>query len=352
MATTPENPPPTPIADLPPGFRLRLRPFPLTIDDAARGATGPSGSPAASPPGTHYRSASAPAPFFSAPLPTAGSAPIGAPTPSAMVGGLPTPDSQALPAWLLPPTATGANAAPTAGLATPLPVNTPAPFPSIHPSLAPFPPSAPVTISSTGVPPPPPDGARASSPPMSVPTFTRLFKVGTAAVILLVASFFTVRTAYPFLKELIRPGSVVKGSSKDAPTSARMLQHTRGVVAKSNANVEHLDAIIATEGGAGPGSAIPSLALGIDPLPSQPALPPPAQPKPQVRLDRLSGIVLDDYHVSGVRGGDRPRIMVNGIHVTVGGFVDGPRRLQFMSLDEERRVVVFGDGDETVEKSY
>lgn len=161
---------------------------------------------------------------------------------------------------------------------------------------------------------------------------------------MLVGSYFGVKSAYPFLKELAQPGSVSTANSKDAPTSVKILQQTRDVVAKSNANVDNLNAIINDPlGTAGPTAPAPA------PLP-----PPPAAPKvkPQVRLERLTGLVLDELHVSGVHGGHNPRIMIDGMLVGIGSMVDAKRRLRFVSLDETRRVIVLSNGEESVEKHY
>lgn len=200
--------------------------------------------------------------------------------------------------------------------------------------------------------------SRGSSPPMSVPTFVRFFKLCITAAILLGGSYFAVKNAYPFLKELAEPGSTGAANSKDAPTSVKILQQTREVVAKNNANVDHLHRILDDPNGTLPEPPLRPLASSreltgslLPPLPPPPELPA-ARPKPQIRLERLAGVVLDDLHISGVRGGEEPRIMVDGVQVRLGGIVDTTRRLRFMSIDESRRVIVLGDEHETIEKSY
>jgi hypothetical protein len=192
---------------------------------------------------------------------------------------------------------------------------------------------------------PAPAPARPSQP-LSVPTFVRFFKVCIAAVVVLACAYFSVKSAYPFLMELARPGSMKAVPSKDVPTSVKILQQTRDVVAKSNANVDHLNAII----GEPLGAALPD-APPLAPLPPPPALPAP-KPKPQVRLERLTGRVLDELHISGVLGGKNPRIMVDGVMIYIGGTVDMKRRLRFIAIDETRRVIVLGNGFETIEKAY
>lgn len=224
--------------------------------------------------------------------------------------------------------------------------------------------SIPVTSTAPFAPPPPvyqPTSA-GSSAPMSVPTFARFFKVCISAVILMVAGYFTVKSAYPFLKELAEPGSISAGDPNAAPVTVKMLQQARAVVAKNNANVDHLNNVIgepsmgdeagrslrplaATVGPVGPNAA------DFPPLPPPPVVPPP-RPKPQIRLEPLAGVVLEDLHVTGVIGGADPRIIIDGVLLNVGDMVDHGRRLRFESIDESRRIIVLGNGQSTIEKRY
>jgi hypothetical protein len=186
---------------------------------------------------------------------------------------------------------------------------------------------------------------------MTVKTYTRILKLGISAIIVFASCYFTVKSAYPFLMELARPGTPGGPISKDAPTSVKILQQTRGVIAKNDANVARLNALIDDPLGAGPAPS--ETRLAIAPLPPQPKPPEPKPaPKFEVRLEPLSGLVLDELHVSGVIGGRRPKITINGMLVSVGGVVDNKRRLRFLGLDEARRLVVFGNGVETISKSY
>ena len=51
-------------------------------------------------------------------------------------------------------------------------------------------------------------------------------------------------------------------------------------------------------------------------------------------------------------GGRKPRITINGMLVGINGIVDNKRRLRFIALDESRRMIVFGNGVQTIEKPY
>ena len=186
-----------------------------------------------------------------------------------------------------------------------------------------------------------------SSPPLSASTFTRFFKVCIAAAIVLAGCYFGTKSAYPFLKELAHPGSTTP--SKDAPASVQLLRQTRGVVAKNNANVDNLNALIEESAG---GNYAASNTLAMPTLPPPPPQPKPIPLQPQVRLERLTGIVLDELHVSSVLGGRNPQITINGLIIGLGDIADNKRRLRFVSLDETRRVIVLGNGQDTIEKPY
>jgi hypothetical protein len=182
---------------------------------------------------------------------------------------------------------------------------------------------------------------------MSVPAFARFFKLSITAAILLTGAYFAVKSAYPFVMELARPGSTAH--SKDAPASVKILQQTRGVVAKNNANVDNLNALIEESVG---GDYAASNTLAMPALPPPPSQPKPKPQQPQVRLERLTGIVLDELHVSSVLGGRNPQITINGLIVGLGDIADAKRRLRFVSLDETRRIIVLGNGEETIDKPY
>ena len=184
---------------------------------------------------------------------------------------------------------------------------------------------------------------------MSARTLVRFFKLCITACILLAGAYFTVKTAYPFLNELAEPGSGGDIRSKDTATSVKLLQQTRNVVAKNNAHAASVNSIIDEN--------LPQYAaVNAPPIPALPAPPPPplAPPKPkiQVRLERIPGLVIDQLHITSVLGGKDPRIMVDGLLLSVGDIVDAKRRLRFISIDQTQRIVVFGNETQTFEKSY
>jgi hypothetical protein len=226
----------------------------------------------------------------------------------------------------------------------------PSPVVSQQPIIAPA--EAPVDAQSSDTPPPVVAPAlpaiRASSPPMSASAFTRFLKISISAAILLAGCYFGIKSAYPFLKELAQPGSTATAKPSDTPTSVKVLQQTRAIVAKNNANVDNLNGLINDEVGSG------KAALKTSSLPALPEPPPQpkAKPQPQVRLEKLSNVIIDELQVSSVLGGKTPCITIDGLIVGIGGIVDSKRRLRFLSLDETKRVIILGNGQQIIEKPY
>jgi hypothetical protein len=197
---------------------------------------------------------------------------------------------------------------------------------------------------------PAPSVSIGSSTPLAAKSYSLLLKVFITTIILMGSAYFTIRTAYPFLKEIAAPSIPSGPTDQNAATGVKVLQQTRIVIAKNNANDDHLNTLIDDPLGL---HATAPLAAQIKPAPLSPQ-PVAAKPNPQieVRLEPLSGLVLDDLHISSVVGGRSPRIMINRVLVGIGGVVDVKRSLRFVSIDETKRVVVFGNGQETIEKRY
>lgn len=185
-----------------------------------------------------------------------------------------------------------------------------------------------------------------NSQSLSASAFTRLLKLGISVTIFSLIGYFSIKSVYPVLVELSKPGSAA-AKGEDAPMGVKVLQQTRSVVAKSDANVAYLDAIIENK-------TIPERpAIALPALPSPP-------PQPEVNAITASPVQLrtlknaiSQLHVHGVIGGAAPRIIVNGLMVSVGQEIDANLALKFASLDENRRVIVLTDKrGEIFYKSY
>jgi hypothetical protein len=217
--------------------------------------------------------------------------------------------------------------------------------------------SAPVAATTSQAPfasnggiPMPAGGPRPASTPMSIPTFVRLFKLGITAVIVLGGSYFTIKQAYPVLMELAHPGSTNAISAKDAPLGLKVIKQTRSVIAKNNANVDHLNQIINDEYQVAP-VTLPALPAA----PQKLKTPPKAEIAPPVAVIDLKALKnsVNDLTINGVVTGKDPRIIVDGLMVGVGSVVEPKTGLKFVGLDEEKRTVFLaGDNNAIFRKKY
>lgn len=234
------------------------------------------------------------------------------------------------------------QAAPAAGVTAaviPATATTPASAPQTSAPFPPAPASGSPLLTST-----PSNAPFCNSQPVSATAATRLIKLGISAVILLLITYFTVKTVYPVLRELAKPGSAA-AAGKDAPSAVQMIQQTREVVAKNNANVAHLDSIL---------NDLPA-APAIPDLPPPPAkfTAKPVATEPPAINTLLVKRGVDALHIHGVIGGNTPKIMVGGMLVGVGQMVDVKLGLKFVALDEDNHVIILGDDRQrTFTKSY
>ena len=239
-----------------------------------------------------------------------------------------------------------ASASPGAAAVLPVSADTPATAASSK-TIAPFPVLAPSAASGSPLLTSSPSNAPfCNSQPVSSTAATRLIKLGISAIILLLISYFTIKTVYPVLRELAKPGSA-SGAGKDAPSAVQMIQQTREVVAKNNANVAHLDSIL---------NDLPETPK--IPLPELPAAPAKFAPKPAAAEPPPINTLLvkrgvDALHVHGVVGGNSPKIMVGGMLLGIGQVVDAKLGLKFVALDEDNHVIILAnEHKQTFTKSY
>jgi hypothetical protein len=128
-----------------------------------------------------------------------------------------------------------------------------------------------------------------------------------------------------------------------------VIKQTRSVIAKNNANVDHLNAIINDE--------FPVETLTLPPLPAAPeklkAMPKPvAAPVARIDLNTLKNSV-NNLTINGVVTGKDPRIIVDGLLIGVGSVVDPRLGLKFVGLDEDNRTVFLsGDNEAIFRKKY
>ncbi len=169
---------------------------------------------------------------------------------------------------------------------------------------------------------------------------TRLLKLCIGAVVLLASAYLFTKQALPVLIELAKPGAV-KVEAKDAAVGVQMIRQTRDVVAKHDAHVDQVNAIV--DGLAGPDPVKP--AAPAEPVPAAP--PPPKEPEVKINL-KAANRFLSELPVNGVMGGASPRIVVNGLLINVNDVVDWRLGLVFAGVDETTRMLLFRHKDGTI----
>ena len=208
--------------------------------------------------------------------------------------------------------------------------------------------TAPASPVSLGGIPAAPELTRRPSQSMSVNAVTRFIKLSISVGIVLGILYFGAKNVIPFIQELSHPGNTAPPSKNDS-VGVKVLKQTRGVIAKNDANVANLDAIIAFDD--------PNYKpIPLPELPQQPEKPKaavkPVAPKPVVDFKRLNRSI-DDLQISSVIGGKKPRIVVGGLLVHLGEVVDPRLGLKFVALDESKRLILLAnDADVIFPKSY
>jgi hypothetical protein len=181
---------------------------------------------------------------------------------------------------------------------------------------------------------PSPEAPSRPSSPLSAQGFTRLAKLSISAAILFGGVYVTIKFAYPVLRELVHPSGATALHDPNASTGVKVLQQTRQVVAKNNANVEYLNSLIGE--------------VESQPIPDLPASPEPIKPvvkhEPMIQINfKALSASIDQLQINGVIGGQDPRIMVNGMIVTPGGIIDPKLGVKFVGVNEENHVILLED---------
>lgn len=165
----------------------------------------------------------------------------------------------------------------------------------------------------------------------------------------LAVAFALIRFVIPFVHELRNPGGREAIADKDAPSAVRMIQQTREVVAKNDANAAYLNEIAA--------------AAEDKPVASKPA-PVPAPVSPAAVVAPATAAVpaandlaryndaIERMKVDSVVSGAAARAMIDGRLVRLGDIVDRRLGLRFTAVDVEAHTVLFTNADNVVFKKY
>lgn len=208
---------------------------------------------------------------------------------------------------------------------------------------------------------------------------TLMVKFGITAAIIGGIGYFTMTSVVPVLKEMSNPTPASAGVDKDAPVFVQAIQQTRQVVAKNDANVARLDALIAENEGtavtqppaptaqlaapAAPGAPAPGFDPNQQPIPDSAFAGPPAEPvsvsiyspgspvevnfviapgsdMPKELMEAMAERVTG-FQVNGIRHGTTPRIVVGGVLFKPGDMVDYQLELTFLGVDTRKRLIMF-----------
>ncbi len=184
----------------------------------------------------------------------------------------------------------------------------------------------------------------ASNQPGKIRATAVFIKWGAFVVATLVVAFVLVRFLVPFVTELKNPTPKGTPIDKDAPTAVKMIQQTRAIVEKGNANAAYLNEIAAAA------ETKPVVVPAAVPAPAPVAPPKPvvAQPTDNTRFT----LAIDRLKVDSVVSGDAPRAMIDGRLIRKGDIVNRTLGLRFAGVDVESHTVLFTNADNVVFKKY
>ncbi len=184
-----------------------------------------------------------------------------------------------------------------------------------------------------------------SSSPALIRAAGMFFKWGFMLAVFIGGGFMAIRYLIPILQEMRSPtksGTV----DKKASVAVQALQQTRAVVAKSDANVSHLNEVLGI-------IESPKVVAAPPPPP-----PPPVKPKraPVASAGKVDLILFQEavarLKVGGVLEGAVPRIYLNDRIVTYGEIIDKDLGLRFMGVDVKENAVLFTNADNVVFRKY
>ena len=173
-----------------------------------------------------------------------------------------------------------------------------------------------------------------------------LLKWGSILALMLGGGYLAMKTLVPLMKELSNPKPPSTVIDKNAPTLVKVLQQTRQVTARSDANVAYLNQIVA--GGDAPHLVVkPPVVVAPPPPPPSPVVAPLAK-------DDLSPFhtAIAQFKIDGAVGGASPRAFIDGRLVKYGEIVNRNLGLRFVGVDMEEHIVLFTNAENVVFKKH
>lgn len=174
-----------------------------------------------------------------------------------------------------------------------------------------------------------------------------VLKWGLIIAVLLGVGYAALRFLVPFVQEMSNPTPPGAAPRKDAPTAVRMLQETRAVVAKNNANVAHVNDVVAValgeSGGkdAAPAAPAPKAAPKAEPARRPAVAAPSAGPKELAPYEDA----ISRLKIGGVTEVPEVRVYLDGRIVKFGEIVDRDLAIRFMGVDTADKMLLFTNAD-------
>jgi hypothetical protein len=182
-----------------------------------------------------------------------------------------------------------------------------------------------------------------SASPAKIRAVGFVLKWGLIIAVLLGVGFAALRFLVPLVQEMSNPTQPGTAPRQDAPTAVRMLQETRAVVAKNNANVAHVNDVVAVALGepaakeAVPAESAPKAAPAKRPAVAAPGAGPKELAPYEDAISRLK--------VGGVTELPEVRVYLDGRIVKFGEIVDRDLAIRFMGVDTTDKMLLFTNAD-------
>jgi hypothetical protein len=186
-----------------------------------------------------------------------------------------------------------------------------------------------------------------SASPAKIRAVGFVLKWGLIIAVLLGVGFAALRFLVPLVQEMSNPTPPGAAPRKDAPTAVRMLQETRAVVAKNNANVAHVNDVVAVALGepaakeAVPAESAPKAAPKAAPAKRPAVAAPGAGPKDLAPYEDA----ISRLKIGGVTEVPEVRVYLDGRIVKFGEIVDRDLAIRFMGVDTTDKMLLFTNAD-------
>ena len=172
--------------------------------------------------------------------------------------------------------------------------------------------------------------------------------------VLLGAAYYGLRTwLIPLVEELRHPGQTDALHDKSASAAVRAIQQTRQVVAKNDARVAVVNAIVDSIDSTKPDPVPPTAAPKEASAPIASANPPGAISVRPAVDPGVFQTAVDRLKIAGVFSGAEPRINIDGQMFKYGDIVDRSVGLRLIGIDPVGHVILFSNMDNvTFKKNY